>query len=66
MKINELIQALQGMPPEQEIFFASPGVEYRIVVVGEAKKGLAYNPSSTGSIHLGLPDRVVLVGEAIT
>ena len=66
MKINELIQALQGMPPEKELCFASPGVEYRIVGVGEAKKGQAYNPSSTGGLHLGLPDRAVLVGEAIT
>jgi hypothetical protein len=66
MKVHELVELLLKENKDQEVYFASPGVDYRLVKVGIGKKGQGYDPSSTGDPHFKLPDRVVLVGEVVT
>ena len=66
MKVHELIELLLKENKDQEVYFASPGVDYRLVKVDIGKKGQGYNLSSTGDPHFKLPDRVVLVGEMVT
>ena len=67
MKVHELIELLRQIEDQdQEVYLASPCVDYRLVKVGIGKRSQGYDLSSTGDPHFKLPDRVVLVGKMVT